>query len=160
MMHWNKFLLVVVFAGLIMPFKLIANESKETSVYDEELAKELGGDDYGMKSYVLVILKTGPQDEKITDKEKRAELFKGHFSNMGQLAKEGKLVLAGPLSGHKPRRGLFILNVKTLEEAEALVKTDPTVKAGIFNYDLTQYYGSAALMKVNEIHKSLQKKKI
>ena len=27
--------------------------------YDEALAKKLGADDYGMKKYVLVILKTG-----------------------------------------------------------------------------------------------------
>ncbi len=131
-----------------------------TASYNENLAQELGADDYGMKSYVLVILETGPKDALITDKEKRAELFKGHFSNMGRLAEEGKLVLAGPLAKNKPKRGLFILNVKTLEEAEELVKTDPTVEAGIFTYDLTQYYGSAALQQINKIQKTIQKEKI
>ncbi|MRX27273.1 YciI family protein [Kangiella sp. HZ709] len=128
--------------------------------YNAELAKELGADDYGMKSYVMVVLNTGPEDSKITDKERRAKLFKGHFDNMGRLAEQGKLVLAGPLAGNKPKRGLFIFNVKTIEEAEELVKTDPTVMAGIFTYELTRYYGSAALMKVNAIHKTLQKQKI
>jgi uncharacterized protein YciI len=79
---------------------------------------------------------------------------------MGRLAEEGKLVLAGPLADNAPNRGLFILNVESLEEAEELVKTDPAVKAGIFTYSLSKYYGSAALLKVNEIHKTIQKKSI
>jgi len=57
-------------------------------------------------------------------------------------------------------RGLFILNVKTIEEAEDLVKTDPAVKAGIFVYEMTKLYASAALMQVNEIHGKIQKTKI
>ncbi|GAA4354528.1 YciI family protein [Kangiella marina] len=128
--------------------------------YDAELAKELDADDYGMKSYVLVILKTGENDESITDKEERAKYFRGHFDNMKRLADEGMLVLAGPLAEDAPKRGLFIFNVDSLAKAEALVKTDPAVKAGIFTYSLTKFYGSAALMKVNDIHKKIQKKPI
>ncbi len=128
--------------------------------YDAKLAEKLGADDYGMRSYVLVVLKTGPNDATVTDKEERQKLFAGHFSNMGRLAKEGKLVFAGPLMEDPPKRGLFIFDVKTIEEAEELVKTDPTVKAGVFVYEITKFYGSAALLKVNEIHKTIQKKEI
>ncbi len=137
-----------------------ATDAVAAQGYDAQLAQQLGADDYGMKSYVLVILTTGEQDAVISDKAQRAELFKGHFANMGRLAKEGKLLLAGPLSDYKKRRGLFILNVASLEEAEALVKTDPTIKAGIFDYNLTKYYGSAALQLINEWHPKLQKKQI
>lgn len=137
---------------------LAAAPTSHATEYNEELAKELGADDYGMKSYVLVILQTGEKDSEIVDKEKRGEYFKGHFANMSRLAEEGKLVLAGPLAENAPNRGLFILNVESLEEAEKLVKTDPAVKAGIFTYSLSKYYGSAALMKINELHKSIQKK--
>jgi hypothetical protein len=45
----------------------------------------------------------------------------------------------------------------TLAEAEEFVKTDPTVTAGIFVYDMAKFYGSAALMQVNEVHKTLVK---
>ena len=139
---------------------LILAGASQASDYDEALASELGADDYGMKSYVLVILKTGEKDSTITDKEERGKYFKGHFDNMGRLAEEGKLVVAGPLAESPPKRGIFILNVETLEEAEKLVNTDPAVKAGIFTYSLSKFYGSAALMKVNEIHKTIQKKSI
>lgn len=125
--------------------------------YNAELAKKLGADDYGMKSYVLVILKTGPADAEIKDKKKREKLFAGHFANMGKLAKEEKLALAGPFVEGKPFRGLFIFNVRTLEEAVGLVQTDPAVKAGIFVYEMKKWYGSAALMKVGEIHDTLKK---
>ena len=62
--------------------------------YDAELAKTLGADDYGMRSYIFATLLTGPNDAAITDEKQRAELFKGHFANMGRMAEEGILVLA------------------------------------------------------------------
>ena len=63
--------------------------------YDKKLADSLGGDDYGMKSYILVILKTG--ENVITDKKITDSLFRGHMDNINNLAKNGKLVVAGPL---------------------------------------------------------------
>ncbi len=62
--------------------------------YNKALADSLGSDDYGMKSYVLVILKPGPKI--IDDKEERTRIFKGHMDNIKRLADEGKLVVAGP----------------------------------------------------------------
>lgn len=144
------------------------NESKSDSAqqetaavetkFDAELAKELGADDYGMKSYVFCVLKTGKA--KIEDEQERNEIFRGHFANMKQLAKDKKLVVAGPFMEGEPKRGLYIFNVATIEEATELVKTDPAVEAGIFEFELTKLYCSAALMKINEIHESIQKTKI
>jgi len=126
--------------------------------YDAALAQELGADDYGMRSYVMVILKTGPNDKTLTNEIDRAEIFKGHFSNMKTLAEDKKLVLAGPFGDPDGiRRGLYIFNVKTVEEAQELVMTDPAVKAGIFTAEFTPYYGSAALMQVNSLHKRIAK---
>ena len=87
------------------------------ATYDAALAEELGADEYGMRSYVLVILQTGPNDAVITDPDERAALFAGHFSNMGRLAEEGKLVLAGPFVDGEPKRGLYVFNVSDIEEA-------------------------------------------
>jgi len=127
--------------------------------YDAVLAKNLGADDYGMRSYVMVILKTGPYDKTLTDESKRAEIFTRHFSNMERLAEAKQLVLAGPFGDPDGiRRGLYIFNVKTVEDAKALVMTDPAVAAGIFTPEFTPYYGSAALMQVNTVHKRIAKK--
>ncbi len=63
--------------------------------YDKALADKLVGDDYGMKSYFFVILKTGTNTT--TEKELISESFKGHLNNIHKLVKEGKLIVAGPL---------------------------------------------------------------
>jgi len=127
--------------------------------YDAKLAKSLGADAIGMRSYVMVILKTGPNDKTLTDETERARIFAGHFSNMEMLALEKKLVLAGPFEDPEGiKRGLYIFNVTTVDEAKALVMTDPAIKAGIFTPEFTPYYGSAALMQVNNVHRKIAKK--
>lgn len=141
---------------------LITGEDKAVSesTYDAALATELGADDYGMRSYVLAILKTGPNDASITDEAKRKELFAGHFANMGVMAEAEQLVLAGPLDGKMQRRGIYVFNVKSIEAAQELIKADPAIAAGIFEVELHQYYGSAALMAIQKTHTKIQKKKI
>ena len=127
--------------------------------FDPELAKRLGGDERGMKMYVLCILKTGPRDAEVKGDE-RKEIFAGHFANIGRLAGEGKLAVAGPFGANeKSYRGLYIFNVATIEEAEKLVMLDPAVKAGVFVPDLTLWYGSAAMMVVSETHRRIEKPK-
>ena len=127
--------------------------------FDPELAKRLGADERGMRSYVLCILKTGPKDAEIKGDE-RKKIFEGHFANIGRLADEGKLAVAGPFGKNdKSYRGLYIFNVATVEEAEKLVVLDPAVKAGVFVPELTPWYGTAAMMVVNETHKRIEKPK-
>ena len=128
-------------------------------VYDAELAKKLGADDMGMKSYIFVILKTGPN--KITNKDTLNTLFAGHFANINKLANEGKLVVAGPMGKNdKSYRGIFILNVKTFEEANVLLDNDPTIKQKIFDVELYEWYGSAALPVYLETHSKIEKRQL
>lgn len=125
--------------------------------YDSILAKKLGADERGMKKYVFCILKTGPVD--VTDKVKRDSLFAGHMKNIGRMADEGKLAVAGPfMKNDRQYRGIYIFNVATIEEAQKLTETDPAIKAGVFVVELTEWYGSASLMATPEIHKKLEKK--
>ena len=126
--------------------------------YDAELAKKLGADEYGMKQYILVILKTG--SAKIEDKAKLNLLFKGHMDNINKLADEGKLAVAGPFMKNDANyRGIFILDVKTIEEAQALLENDPTIKEKIFEAELIPWYGSAALGQYMDIHKKIEQRK-
>lgn len=134
----------------------VASAQTDTAKYDPALAEKLGADDYGMKQYIFVILKTGPA--KIEDKAKLNELFRGHMENIGRLADEGKLVVAGPfMKNDKNYRGLFIFNVKTVEEAKALLDTDPAVKAGVFEAEMVPWYGSAALGEYLPVHEKIAK---
>jgi uncharacterized protein YciI len=126
------------------------------SKFDAALAAKVGADERGMRNYILVVLKTGPN--KVPAGKERDEMFKGHFANMGRLAAEGKLALAGPFDGVDGWRGLFILSVSDMEEAKKIVATDPVVIAGEMVPEFHKYYGSAALMLVNEAHEKVQKK--
>jgi len=127
--------------------------------YDKAMADSLGGDDYGMKAYVLVILKTGTNTE--TKKEIVDSLFRGHLDNIGRLASTGKLIVAGPLKkNEKSYRGIFILNVKTIEEAKNILATDPVFTSRLLDAELYQWYGSAALPQYLPYHHRIEKKKM
>lgn len=95
-----------------------------------------------IKQFWLVILKTGPNDKLITDSTERSKIFAGHFSNMERLYNDGILKVAGPFGKNEfTWRGLFILDCKTIEEAEKHLKTDPSIAAGIFITDIVPWYG-------------------
>lgn len=112
--------------------------------YDPQLAAKLGADEYGMKSFILVILKTGTT--KLTDKKLESKAFQGHLKNINRLVDEQKLIVAGPFgTNNNDFRGLFILNVATIKEADALLETDPAIKEGYLEAELYKWYGSAAL---------------
>jgi uncharacterized protein YciI len=112
--------------------------------FDSALAKKYNADEYGMKKYILVILKTGSKNTE--NKKLRDSLFAGHMDNINRLVKINKLVVAGPLGKNdKTYRGIFILDVKTIEEATLLLQTDPAVKAELLAAELFEWYGSAAL---------------
>ncbi len=125
--------------------------------YDATLARTTGADDNGMRGYVLVVLKTGPN--RIPAGPERDEMFKGHFANINRLAGEGKLALAGPFDGVDGWRGLYIFSVADIDEARKLVESDPVVAKGEMVPEFHRYYGSAALMLLNGLHGSLQKPK-
>ncbi|WP_136668398.1 YciI family protein [Flavobacterium sp. H122] len=134
---------------------IFAQENK--SVYDETLAVKVGADEHGMKNYVFCILKTGSNTTATAEEKKK--YFEGHMANINRLAKEGKLVIAGPfMKNDKNYRGIFIFNCKTVEEAQKLVETDPAVRAKIFDVELTPWYSSAALMLTPELHDKVAKK--
>lgn len=142
---------------LVLPFLFcITTFGQSTSNYDSVLAKKLGADEYGMKNYVFVILKSGKNT--ITDKAKRDSIFRGHLANIRRLADNGDLVLAGPFGDNANNyRGLFIFNAKSTEEIKKMLETDPAVKSGLLDPELYPWYGSAAVQQVNDLHKKIAK---
>lgn len=152
--------LPALIAVFLFAFAVLAQETKKEEPkvrpnYNPELAKKVGADQYGMRTYVLVLLKTGPT--KVENKDDQSKAFAGHFANMKRLVGEGKLALAGPFSKDPDFRGLFIMAVPTIEEAKALTETDPAIKAGYLAAEYHVWWGSAGLMEVNSIHDKVQK---
>jgi len=160
----KKTLLIFIAFSLIFGCKPKTEEitqpvSKQEIPIDSTIIEKLGADEYGMKHYVIAILKRGPNRTK--DSTEAAELQKAHLENIMRLADEGKLVIAGPfMDDIDDVRGIYIFDVETIEEARKLTETDPAIQAGSLVMELKPWYGSAALMFVPEIHKKLEKKNI
>ncbi|MBA2250889.1 MAG: hypothetical protein H0W12_11940 [Chitinophagaceae bacterium] len=125
--------------------------------YDSALAKKLKADDYGMKAYVLVILKKGTTI--ITDQKVRDSIFHGHMANITRLANENKLLLAGPTGKNdKNYEGIFIYNTGDIKEAKTWLNSDPAIQSKDLDAEVYAWYGPAALQEVLAINKKLQKK--
>ncbi len=138
------------------------NKTKEaetqTPVFDSIKAAQLGADEYGMRTYIMAFLKRGSNTS--LNATQRADLQKAHLKNIQALSEAGKLILAGPFLDTGAVRGIYIFAVPTIEEARKLTETDPAIQAGTLKMELKPWYGSAALMEVNTLHKTLQKRSI
>lgn len=126
--------------------------------YDSVFAQKLGADEYGMQQYVMAFLKRGPN--RTQDSLTAAQLQQAHMENIGRMADAGKLVVAGPFMDTGSIRGIYIFNVRTVEEARALTATDPAIQAGRLEMELHPWYGSAALPVLVPLHKRLEKKSV
>ena len=152
-------LIIITIISCNNPLKETGKQPLPTNnSYDEVLANKYGADQYGMKKYVIAFLKKGPNRNQ--DSITKIELQRAHLNNINKLAKEGKLVLAGPFFGNDDLRGIYIFNVPTIKEAQNLTNSDPAIKAGSLIMELKEWYGSAALMMINETHKKLAKTEI
>jgi uncharacterized protein len=149
-----KKILIVICLSAIVLSPLTTKAQSEP--YDPELAQKLQADDYGMRKYVIAFLFSGDRISEYTPEE-RAEIQKGHMANINELSEMEKLILAGPFFGNDTMRGIFIFNVDSKEEAEELTNTDPAIQAGVLKMDLKEWYGSAALLMIPELHKKIQK---
>lgn len=148
-LRWHLLFLIVLLAPPAL-------HGQTTAPYDSALASRLGADRIGMKVYVMAFLKRGPNRDQ--DSLEAARLQAAHMANIHRMAEEGSLVLAGPFMDDGDLRGIYVFNVSSVEEAQALTATDPAIKAGRLAMELHPWYGSAALMEVNRIHGTLQKR--
>lgn len=83
----------ILFLGGVMAH---AQKASINPQYDAALASKLKADAYGMKSYYLVMLRSGLNTTADPDVVKKS--FQGHMQNIQALVKAGKMVVAGPLA--------------------------------------------------------------
>ena len=74
----------------------------------------------------MVILTKGPNRGQ--DSIELAKLQEGHMANINKLAKEGKLILAGPFLDEGNMRGIFVFDAATEDEVKKLTDSDPAIK--------------------------------
>jgi uncharacterized protein YciI len=81
-----------------------------------------------MKRYWLVLLQKGPNRNQ--DSIRAGKIQAAHMANINRLAKEGKLIMAGPIGVDGDLRGIFLMNCADSSEVENFVKTDSAVITG------------------------------
>jgi uncharacterized protein YciI len=86
--------------------------------------------------YTFVFLNK-KEDKAELPKEAVDKLMKGHMDNMGRLAKEGKLIAAGPFEGGG---GIFIFNTTSIDTANAWLSTDPGVQTKRWDVEVLPYH--------------------
>lgn len=96
--------------------------------------------------YIFVFLNNKPDKVKLADEEVK-KIMDGHLANIARLAKEGKLIAAGPFDGGG---GIFIFKSKSINEVQEWLRTDPGVQANRWNLEVLPYfpqYGSVCAAK-------------
>ncbi len=154
----KKIILMFLFIACTVLTRAQNQTDNSNPNYDKALVEKLGADDYGMKSYFFVILKTG--ENQTTDKDFIKESFKGHMENINKLVKNNKLVVAGPMEkNEKNYRGIFIFNnVKDKEELISLLMQDSAIKNKLIDFEIYNWYGSAALPEYLPFSEKIWKK--
>ena len=86
--------------------------------------------------FLFVFLNTN-QNKPELPKEQVDSLMAGHMANIGRLAKEGKLLIAGPFYDGG---GIFFLATASKDTAWEWLRTDPAVRANRWNIELLPYH--------------------
>ncbi len=148
-------ILSLVLALLISGCNTESEPDDNNPVFDPQAAENLEADEYGMRTYVIALLKTGP--DRSHSQEAAQEIQRGHMAHINKMADEGHLILAGPFMGGGDLRGIFLFDTDSVEEAEALTAQDPAVQSGRLEMELITWYGSAALLEVPSIHRTISR---
>jgi len=90
---------------------------------------------YSQDHYVFVFLNKKADAEKLP-KEETDKLMEGHMANINKMAKEGKLIAAGPFEGGG---GIFIFRSTSAEEVTQWIQDDPAVRAKRWNMEVLPF---------------------
>ena len=97
----------------------------------------------------IVVLLVRPPDAPDIPKAELDKLQEAHLANINRLAKEGKLLKAGPFEDYSGRnvRGMFILKTDSEQVAREWVGTDPLVKIGRLKPEYLKWYVEKGSLK-------------
>lgn len=105
--------------------------------------------------WVFAFLVSGPNAAS-TPAAERQKIQGEHLANIGRLANEDKLVVAGPFGNERPTpelRGVFIFDTRDVAQAREWTNTDPAVKAGVLAMELAPLKTSAPLRRSVELYR-------
>jgi len=145
---------IFLLTGIVL---LFGKSNAQNASYDSTLAKKFSADDYGMRMYTFVLLKSGKVNN--LSKELTDSIFRGHMDNINRLEKEGQLIIAGPFGKNEyGYRGLFVINETDISKVKEMLNADPAISSGVLNAEIINWYGSAAIPIYLDYHSKIWKK--
>lgn len=99
-----------------------------SSIAQREFKTKEGDTTYVMKRYVFMLLNEGPKRDQ--DSTTAAKIQEGHMKHINEMAKTGKLAIAGPFQDGGKHRGILIFDVDSISEAIRMESADPAVVSG------------------------------
>ena len=127
----NKILLTAIIGFTFISFQLSAQETFKSTEGDTT---------YLMQKYFMCFLSRG-NSEKF-DSTQLVDIQLRHLNYLNNLAKNGKISIAGPFADDGDVRGIVIYNVATLNEAVELQNEDPAVKSGILKSEIRPWWSA------------------
>jgi uncharacterized protein YciI len=98
------------------------------SYSQREFKMQEGDTTYVMKRYVFMLLNEGPNRNH--DSVTVAKIQEGHMNHINEMAKTGKLAMAGPFDKGGKHRGILIFDVDSISQAIRMESTDPAILSG------------------------------
>lgn len=139
-------LLLPFLAACQVPPKTVKAESKSADEAEVEMT---------MQQYWFGMIYRGPNYFDEVSAEDSQALQAAHLARIKELAASGEMALAGPFQDERemedPFIGLFLYDVKTREEAEALAASDPAVASGRLRVEIIPWYGVSGLTYPGDI---------
>ncbi len=87
------------------------------------------------KSHVFVFLHTRIDKPELS-KEQVDKIMEGHMTNINKMAKENKLIVAGPFEGGG---GIFIFNSTSINDVTEWMRADPGIQANRWKVEMLLY---------------------
>jgi uncharacterized protein YciI len=108
------------------------------------IAGDVGPGGYEMTTYYVAFLYRGPKWTP-QDTAETKKIQEEHMANIQQMARDGKLVLAGPFTDNGELRGIFVFQGISADEAQQLAANDPAVKAGRLRMEMHPWYAAKGI---------------
>ena len=98
-----------------------------------------------MRAFVFGFLKTKPGA-----KPPDAAMLDAHLATLWSMRQAGTLLAAGPTVPTVPandRAGVFVLAVDSVDKARAMLEQEPSVKNGVFSFEMYRWSAADGIMK-------------
>jgi uncharacterized protein YciI len=116
-----KFIVLILAMFFVIPFTFAQEKKEEAPKFE-------------LVTYYLGLLYKG--DSRDQSPEESEKIQTAHLQHLESLFKKGILLIAGPMGDDGDLRGIVVLKVGSIEEAQAFVNADPAVKAGRLRHEL------------------------